>query len=53
MEKINKQHDKPDCILIRYMKGEDLNDGLGAKEHKILKNFWDKLDEAMKVCIKE
>lgn len=53
MDKIDKKYIKPECILIRYMKGEDLNNSLSNKEHKTSNDFWDKLDKAMKNCIRE
>lgn len=53
MDKIDKKYIKPDCILIRYMKGEDLNNKSKPREHKTSEDFWDKLDKAIKTCIKE
>lgn len=53
MDKIKEQYKESDCILIRYMKGEDLDDKSESREHKTSENFWDKLDKVMKTRIKE
>lgn len=53
MDKIKEQYKESDCILIKYMKGGDLNNKSKPREHKTPEDFWDKLDKVMKTCIKE
>ena len=53
MDKIKEQYKESNCILIRYMKGEDLNNKSKPREHKTSEDFWYKLDKVMKTCIKE
>lgn len=53
MDKTKEQYKESDCELIRYIKGEDLNNKSKPREHKTTEDFWDKLDKAMKTRIKE
>lgn len=46
----NDYYIKTDCPLIRYMKGEELNNLI---DNKYREDFWNKLDKAMGIYTKD